>query len=167
MPTTPKQYRALGGQPVLRRAAAPFLAHPDIGGVRVVIHADDAPCYRAAVGHLPLMEPVPGGATRQELGAAGLESLAEAAPRHGADPRCGAPVRLQRRCLDRVLGALDAQRWRHSGAAGGRHAEARRRLPPAEPRINGTQERAGLWRAQTPQGFRYPRLLAAHRQAPA
>ena len=33
-------------------------------------------------------------------------------------------------------------------------------------RVAGTQDRAGLWRAQTPQGFRFDDILAAHRAHP-
>ena len=44
-PGAPKQYRALGGMAVLRRATLPFLSHPKIDGVRVVIHADDRALY--------------------------------------------------------------------------------------------------------------------------
>src|SRR5690606_2890352 len=32
-------------------------------------------------------------------------------------------------------------------------------------RVAGTVDRAGLWRAQTPQGFRFAEILAAHRAA--
>jgi 2-C-methyl-D-erythritol 4-phosphate cytidylyltransferase / 2-C-methyl-D-erythritol 2,4-cyclodiphosphate synthase len=31
-------------------------------------------------------------------------------------------------------------------------------------RVAGTVDREGLWRAQTPQGFRFPLILAAHRR---
>ena len=43
---TPKQYRLLGGVPVLRRAVQPFLTHPEVSAVRVVIHPDDDASYR-------------------------------------------------------------------------------------------------------------------------
>ena len=166
--TTPKQYHDLGGRAVLCRAAAPFLAHPEIAGVRAVIHADDAAMYRAAAGHLPLMEPVPGGATRQDSVRLGLASLAEAAPdtvliHDAARPFVTAAV------IDRVLAALA----HCDGAIPALPVVDTLKRGPAslvgsaaagEPWIHGTVERAGLWRAQTPQGFRYQTIFEAHRQ---
>src|SRR3546814_4885114 len=71
---TPKQYRALGGMPVLRRTVQAFLEHPAVDIVRVVIHAEDRALYEAAVGDLPLATPVIGGASRSESVANGLRS---------------------------------------------------------------------------------------------
>ena len=52
-PGTPKQYRLLAGVPVLRRAVAPFVTHPRVGAVRVVIHPEDETSYHHLVGDLP------------------------------------------------------------------------------------------------------------------
>ena len=76
----PKQYRMIGGEPILRRSARAFLAHPAIAGVRVVIHADDRTLYEKAVDGLQLLPPVTGGATRQQSVRNGIESLADFAP---------------------------------------------------------------------------------------
>src|SRR5258707_3994741 len=72
---TPKQYLDLAGRPVLRRSVEAFLAHPRVDAVRVVIRPDDAERYRAAVAGLTLLEPVAGGAERQDSVRAGLENL--------------------------------------------------------------------------------------------
>lgn len=48
----PKQYRRLGGRPVLCRALAPFLADSRVGQALVVIGAEDRSRYREAIGHL-------------------------------------------------------------------------------------------------------------------
>jgi 2-C-methyl-D-erythritol 4-phosphate cytidylyltransferase / 2-C-methyl-D-erythritol 2,4-cyclodiphosphate synthase len=160
----PKQYRLLAGVPVLRRAIGPFLAHPRVSGVRVVIHPDDEANYRQSVGDLPLLAPTHGGTTRQESVLRGLESLADAPPEcvlihDSARPFVTAEV------VDRVIRALDE--WdgavpalpvvdtlkRGETAAGKSDAE-----------VVGTVERGGLWRAQTPQGFRYLPILQAHRR---
>jgi 2-C-methyl-D-erythritol 4-phosphate cytidylyltransferase/2-C-methyl-D-erythritol 2,4-cyclodiphosphate synthase len=160
----PKQYRLLEGTPVLRRAVTPFLAHPRVSAVRVVIHADDAESYRQAVGDLPLMPPMPGGATRQESVLRGLESLADSLPARVLIHDAARPF-VARDILDRVIGALD--NW--DGAVPAlpvtdtlKRADASRGAEAVS--IVTTVERAHLWRAQTPQGFRYPGILDAHRR---
>ena len=83
---TPKQYAALAGLPVLRRAIGAFLGHPEIDQVRVVIDRD--PCRalcRAATLGLDLPPPVSGGGTRQAT-RPGLEALAADPPAARADP---------------------------------------------------------------------------------
>ena len=63
----PKQYRLVGGKPIIRRTAETFLRHPAIGPVVVAIHCDDWTLYAEAVGKLAdKLIVVEGGATRQE-----------------------------------------------------------------------------------------------------
>ncbi len=155
----PKQYADLGGRPVLRHGLESFSRHPRVSHVRTVIHPDDRAFYELAAAGLDLLEPVPGGATRQDSVRHGLESLQGLAPHSvlihdGARPFVGAGL------IERVLDGL--------GTAVGAIAA----LPVTETvkraeagRIVATVERAGLWRAQTPQGFRYDAILAAHRAA--
>jgi 2-C-methyl-D-erythritol 4-phosphate cytidylyltransferase / 2-C-methyl-D-erythritol 2,4-cyclodiphosphate synthase len=155
----PKQQLPLGGAAVLRYSVATFLAHPGVDHVRVVIHPDDRPLYDAAVAGLDLLPPVHGGAQRQDSVRNGLASLAEAAPdrvliHDGARPFVDAAT------IDRVLAALQD----HPGAIAA--------LPIRDTvkrdsggRIVDTVERRGLWRAQTPQGFGYSEIMAAHRAA--
>src|SRR5687768_5845710 len=144
----PKQYRAVAGEPILRRAAKAFLRHPDIAGVRVVIHPDDRALYDRAAQGLELLPPVDGGATRQESVRNGLESLAALAPdfvmiHDAARPFVSArSIATAREALDRVAGAIVAIPVVDSlkRAAGGHLAAV---------------DRKDLWRAQTPQAFRY------------
>ena len=155
----PKQYASLAGVPLLRHTLRAFAEHPGIARVRAVIHPDDRDLYDAAAAGLDLEEPVSGGASRQESVLRGLESLAGEAPERvlihdGARPFVSEAI------IDRVVAALD-------GNAGAIAA-----LPVVdtlkqgqEGVIQGTQDRAGLWGAQTPQGFRYNEILAAHRTA--
>ena len=154
-----KQYAPLGGRLVLRYSLERFARHPRIDEVRAVIHPDDRALYDQAALGLKLAEPVGGGATRQESVRRGLESLEEIAPEavlihDGARPFVSADV------IDRVLDGL--------GAAVGAIAA----LPVTDTLkrggaglIQATVERGSLWRAQTPQGFRYAEILAAHRAA--
>ena len=152
----PKQYLPLGGRPVLYHAAAVLNAHPGIGPVRAVIRPEDRERYEAAVEGLDLLEPVPGGATRQESVRLGLESLETHAPANVLIHDAARPF-LEADLIGRLIGALAAS----PGALAA--------LPLADTlkRADGgkvleTLDRAGLWRAQTPQGFHFDAILKAH-----
>jgi 2-C-methyl-D-erythritol 4-phosphate cytidylyltransferase/2-C-methyl-D-erythritol 2,4-cyclodiphosphate synthase len=155
----PKQYLPLGGVAVLRHSVAALRSHPAISGVRVVIHPDDRALYEAAIAGLDVLAPVAGGAQRQDSVRNGIESLADAAPdlvliHDGARPF------LDHALIDRVIGGL-AQ---HAGAIAAlpiRDAVKR----GAEGVVAATLDRSALWRAQTPQGFRYAEIRAAHAAA--
>lgn len=154
---TPKQYLELDGRPVLRHSLAQFAAHSRINWVRAVIHPDDLDLYGPCADGLGLLEPVFGGDTRQESVRLGLESLEALSPdlvliHDGARPKVDAGV------ISRVIAALE----RHKGVIPGVPvADTLKRVQDG--RIEATVDRANLWRAQTPQGFRYPEIIAAHR----
>ena len=155
----PKQYLPLAGSPVLRHSLETFIRHPAIDAVRVVIHRDDLELYEQAARGLDLLPPVEGGATRQDSVRLGLESLGEVKPArvliHDA-ARPFADAGLIQRMVDALAatpGAIPA-------------------LPVADTIKRGvegliveTVDRHALWRAQTPQAFRYTEILAAHRAA--
>ncbi len=165
-PGAPKQYRALGGMAVLRRAALPFLQHPKVSAVRVVIHADDHALYDDAMAGLDLLPPVHGGEARQDSVRLGLESLAGQTPaavliHDAARPFVDAAI------IDRSLAALA----RYPGAiAAVPLADSLKRGANKQDGadiVSAAVEREGLWRAQTPQAFRYADILAAHRKVAA
>lgn len=158
-PGAPKQYRQLGGEPVLRRTLAAFAAHPGIDGVLTVIHGDDRGAYEAAARGLPkLLAPCLGGETRQASVRAGLEALAGRSPTHvlihdGARPFVSpALISASIEALATHRGALaalpvtDTLRRATNGLAG------------------ESISRDGLWRAQTPQAFHFEAILDAHRR---
>lgn len=158
----PKQYRDLGGTPLLRRTVGAFLTHPRIDEVLVVIHPDDRPLYEAAVNGLAVLPPIEGGATRQESVCRGLESLSERAPRQVLIHDAARPA-VDPSLIDRVLDAL-AQTPAALPAVP--VVDTLKRAADDDPtRVAATVERAGLWRAQTPQGFHFDAILAAHRMA--
>jgi 2-C-methyl-D-erythritol 4-phosphate cytidylyltransferase/2-C-methyl-D-erythritol 2,4-cyclodiphosphate synthase len=163
---TPKQYQRLAGKPVLHHTLKALGDHPKIDVMRVAIHPDDAPLYGQAIDGLPpavmakLLPPVPGGARRQDSVRLGLESLAGHAPRRvlihdGARPLLAPAI------IERTIAALD----RADGAIAAVRVSDTLKREGAERRIAETIERAGLWRAQTPQGFRFAAILAAHHAA--
>jgi 2-C-methyl-D-erythritol 4-phosphate cytidylyltransferase/2-C-methyl-D-erythritol 2,4-cyclodiphosphate synthase len=154
----PKQYRDLCGVSVLRRAIDALSAHPGIDAVRVVIAEDDEALYAAATEGLGLPAPVLGGATRQQSVRLGLEALAAEAPARvlvhdAARPFVSADV------IDRVLAALDT----HPGAIPALAIVDSLRRGGAT--VEAEVPRDGLYRVQTPQGFAFDALLAAHRAA--
>jgi 2-C-methyl-D-erythritol 4-phosphate cytidylyltransferase/2-C-methyl-D-erythritol 2,4-cyclodiphosphate synthase len=76
----PKQYRRLGGVPLLRHSLETFRRHPRVTAVRAVIHPDDRARYDEAAAGLDLLPPVDGGAERQDSVRLGLESVADLPP---------------------------------------------------------------------------------------
>lgn len=152
----PKQWRMLGDRPVLAHALAAFAAAPGVGPVVLVLHPDDMARARA-LGPGPQVLPVAGGATRSASVRAGLEALLPHAPErvliHDAARPC-----VSQAVIARVIAALDV----HPGAAPA--LELSDALwTGAGGQVTGTRDRAGLFRAQTPQGFRFAPILAAHR----
>jgi 2-C-methyl-D-erythritol 4-phosphate cytidylyltransferase / 2-C-methyl-D-erythritol 2,4-cyclodiphosphate synthase len=151
----PKQWQMLAGQPVLAHTLAAFRPHVD--QLVLVIHPDDRDRAAALAGDALVVD---GGATRDASVRAALEALegtavARVLIHDGARPLVDAGV------IGRVLAALEA----YPGAAPA--------LPVTDALwrgrgglVAGTQDRADLWRAQTPQGFRFDAILAAHRAHP-
>lgn len=155
----PKQYRELDEQPILRRTVATLLKHPTVDAVQVVIHPADRELYRHAMEGMHLLPPVVGGGTRQESVYLGLESLAPLDPEKVIIHDAVRPF-VEQETITAVLNALDrapcaiaglpvADTLKRTGAAGG---------------VVGTVDRTALWRAQTPQGFRFKEILQAHRK---
>jgi 2-C-methyl-D-erythritol 4-phosphate cytidylyltransferase/2-C-methyl-D-erythritol 2,4-cyclodiphosphate synthase len=154
---TPKQYAPLAGRALLQHSLDTLAGHPGIAAVRAVIHPNDRSHYDRAAAGLELLEPVHGGTSRQESVRQGLESLESLAPdrvliHDGARPLLPGDV------IDRVLSGLD----RAPGAIAALPLNDTLKRG-ATGRITGTVQRDALCRAQTPQGFHYPAILAAHR----
>ena len=160
----PKQYLELAGQPILRHTILALAAHPEIHAIQVLIHPDDQALYAAATAGLNLRPVLFGGATRQESVRRGLEGIADLSPRHVLIHDAVRPfVALE--TITAVLAALE----RHPCAITGVPlADTLKRCEDGL--VTGTVDRQNLFRAQTPQGFRYADILAAHhrvlREAP-
>lgn len=150
----PKQYERLAGQPMLRRTAQAFAGFP----VRVVIGQGQEHLAAEALQGLNLPAPVLGGATRQESVRLGLEALAKDAPDFVLIHDAARPL-ISARVIGDVVKALEA------GADGALPMVAaadtlRRRTPQGGWTL---VPRENLYRAQTPQGFVYAKIMAAHR----
>lgn len=153
---TPKQYRDLCGAPVLQHTVRACLAHAGISAVRVVIHQDDVALYDATVAPIAdprLKAPVLGGNSRSASVRNGLAACdgSHVLIHDGARPL------LAHADIDALLQRIES----HPGVV--------LAVPVVDAlwRADGTQAatpvaRDGLWRAQTPQGFRLADIRAAH-----
>jgi len=159
MRDTPKQYLPLAGHAVLWHTVQAFLASSDIDRVCVVIQPEDRALYDAAVAGIDdvrLAEPVSGGASRAASVRLGLEALQIDKPDHVLIQDAARPF-----CSPDLIAAVLAPLTEVEGAFAALpvvdalwKAEGSEALTPVP--------REGLWRAQTPQAFRYAAILAAH-----
>ena len=155
----PKQYHLLAGVAVMRRSLKAFMDHPDVSVVQAVIHPNHHELYDAAAQGLALPVPVDGGATRQGSVLNGLESLNADEPSTVLIHDAARPL-VDPGVISRVLAALQTSPGAIPALA---VADTLKRSDGQF--VETTVDRQGLWRAQTPQGFHYQNILAAHRQA--
>ncbi len=154
----PKQYRDLDNAPILRHTLVAFLRHPEIGHTQVVIHPNDRELYDRATNGLDMPPPIIGGATRQESVRFGLESIAGLKP-HKVIIHDGVRPFVEQDAISTVLQALDTAPAVITGVP---VVDTLKRAPGGL--VSATVDRAEMWRAQTPQGFLFERILAAHRK---
>jgi 2-C-methyl-D-erythritol 4-phosphate cytidylyltransferase/2-C-methyl-D-erythritol 2,4-cyclodiphosphate synthase len=153
----PKQYLPLLGRPVIRHAAEALLAGGLVDRLLPVVAAGEEARVAAILAGLATLPPVAGGATRAASVRAGLEALAAEPPTivlvHDAARPVIPPgtIAALRDALAQAPGAIPAQPVTDTLKRG------------AARRIIETVPREGLFRAQTPQAFRFDVLLAAHR----
>jgi 2-C-methyl-D-erythritol 4-phosphate cytidylyltransferase/2-C-methyl-D-erythritol 2,4-cyclodiphosphate synthase len=147
----PKQYRSIGGKPMLRHSVEALIGHPRVDAVRVVIGEGQQDQARSALAGLDVGEHILGGATRSDSVRNGLETLGEGIVliHDAARPFCPPSV------IDRLLDALDG----HDGAVPA--------LPIADTLamggklLSGIVDRDRMLRVQTPQAFHVEDLLYA------
>lgn len=157
----PKQYCQVGGRPMLTHTLSGFADHPGIDDILVVIHPDDVSLYREASAPFAnrLLKEVIGGARRQDSVRSGLEALVEMSPDIVLIHDAARPF-VDKGLITRVIDGL------------ANRVCALPCLPVTDTlkredggHVTGTVSREGLRRAQTPQGFRFDAILAAHRAA--
>lgn len=150
----PKQWQLLQGKPVIAHTVAALAAHVD--QIAVVLHPDDMDRWQAL--GITVAHTVHGADTRDGSVHAGLAAFASTPPdlvliHDAARPLVSAKV---------ISGVIDALET-HQGAAPA--------LPVTDAlwtgvdgMVIGTQDRNGLYAAQTPQGFHYKAIVQAHAQ---
>ena len=148
----PKQYRMLGGKPVLRRAVEAMAAHPAIAKVRVVIGAGQQELAETSLAGIEVGDLIEGGTERADSVRAGLRQVeGDAVLVHdAARPFCPASV------IDRLLAPLEF----FDGAAP--VLAVGDTLARATDRIEERVDRSGIVRVQTPQAFRLEALRRAY-----
>ncbi|MCY4309932.1 MAG: bifunctional 2-C-methyl-D-erythritol 4-phosphate cytidylyltransferase/2-C-methyl-D-erythritol 2,4-cyclodiphosphate synthase [Rhodospirillaceae bacterium] len=155
----PKQYASIGGEPVLRRTVRTFASHPRVDTISVVIHSDDQRDAEEATNgfgcHL-----VRGGPTRQESSFNGLKAMEKAAPDIVLIHDAARPF-LSHAIIDAAIDGAN----RHGAAVAGIPIVDTIKATDAAFQVLETVPRERLWRAQTPQAFRYSLILGAHQAA--
>ena len=155
----PKQYQYIGRKTVLRRTLEAFATHPRITQVITVIgEGHEADFEKAALG-LNIDAPVSGGGTRQDSCRIGIEACAAHAPDYVLIHDAARPF-VSHALIDRMIDALQT-------------SEA---VIPALPvsdtiklanigAVVRTLDRSNLFSVQTPQGFHFEKIRAAHADA--
>jgi 2-C-methyl-D-erythritol 4-phosphate cytidylyltransferase len=156
-----KQLRWVAGKPMLLHSLQIFMARPDVVSVVCVLpqaYAGDPPpwIFQCDVDRLMI---APGGKSRQQSAANGLDDLPDEAKIvliHDA-----ARPGITDAMISRVI---DAARRDGAAIAALPVADTIKSVD-ASSHITTTVDRSGLWRAQTPQGFRREIIVKAHRDA--
>lgn len=151
----PKQYRSLGGKPVLRWAVETVIRHPAIHRARIVIGEDQQELAASVLEGMPVGDLIIGGAERSDSVRAGLAAIGDGTVivHDAARPFCPNAV------IDRLLAALEDADGAvpvlpviDTLASGGRTLES-------------PVDRNRLLRVQTPQAFRVEDLIYAYEEA--
>ncbi|MCB1339617.1 MAG: bifunctional 2-C-methyl-D-erythritol 4-phosphate cytidylyltransferase/2-C-methyl-D-erythritol 2,4-cyclodiphosphate synthase [Pseudooceanicola sp.] len=155
----PKQWRNLRGKAMVEHCLAVFAASPAIDRIALVLHPDDMDRQAAFEDRGFLV--APGGADRAASVRSGLDLLAGVGATrvliHDAARPCVRPATIE--------AVLDALARGASGAAPAL-AVTDALWSGEDGRVTGTRDRAGLYRAQTPQGFDLAALRDAHAAHP-
>lgn len=170
--SVPKQYAQLHGATVLEWSLRALLAEPRVHAVVVALTADDREWPRAAARLAsPKIQTTLGGANRQDSVANGLEHLKGQAAAddwvlvHDAARPC-----LNAADLSSLLDAVDTAPGGAGGSGGAGAVLAARIVDTVKRELGGhvaTVDRAGLWRALTPQVFSFAQLRHALAEAAA
>lgn len=148
----PKQWQQIAGQTVVEHTLDLFAAHPNVDDIVLVVAAEDVDWVNK-LGLNARAKIVLGGAERSASVLKGLmQTDADRVLIHDA-ARCCCPAHV----IDGVLDALD-----HGPAAAPALAVTDALWQGSGGHVAGMQDRADLFRAQTPQGFHTDTIRAAH-----
>ncbi|WP_066556763.1 bifunctional 2-C-methyl-D-erythritol 4-phosphate cytidylyltransferase/2-C-methyl-D-erythritol 2,4-cyclodiphosphate synthase [Croceicoccus bisphenolivorans] len=157
----PKQFRVVAGQSLVAHCIAAFTGHPAIDDVLVVIAQGQEGLLAQATAGCAWPRFVHGGLERHDSVANALAMLAS----EGGAKRVLIHDAARPFCPARVIDGLLSALANHDGAVPA--------LPVVDTLATGegallgpTVPRAGLWRIQTPQAFRFDALVSAHRTWP-
>ncbi|MEZ2127506.1 MULTISPECIES: bifunctional 2-C-methyl-D-erythritol 4-phosphate cytidylyltransferase/2-C-methyl-D-erythritol 2,4-cyclodiphosphate synthase [unclassified Sinorhizobium] len=160
----PKQYRMIGGKPVIAHTLENFMTWEPTSHIVVVIHPDDEALFARAFRHVLSATPIEtvyGGTTRQQSVLAGLRHLKGKGITHVLIHDAVRPF-FDHSLLDRVAEALSAGAPAVLPAIP--VADTLKRAD-ADGMVKETISRAHLHAAQTPQSFAFNEILDAHEKA--
>ena len=149
----------LGNTSILRHTVKVFLRHKDVDEVRVVIHKNDKDLYERATKGLDLPEPIIGGETRQNSVFEGLKALKGNAPELVLIHDAARPF-VSVEVIDNVIAGL-----KESEAVIPAISVADTIKRVEGDKIAETVNRSDLVFVQTPQGFKYNKILEVHEEA--
>lgn len=157
----PKQYQVIGGKPVIWWTLKAFLDHPGVTHVQAVIGDGHEEMFAESTMGLAVPPPVTGGGSRQDSCRIGIEALEGHAPHKVLIHDAARPF-VSADLISHVIAWLD----RFPAVIPGMPVTETVKYAPGG-MIDRTVDRASLWTAQTPQGFGFGDILAAHRAAQA
>lgn len=150
----PKQWQDLRGKSVIAHSFAAFQRAENVGEIVVVLHPDDTDLWAQTGLHADHI--VHGGATRDASVRAGLAALSSNPPDYVLIHDAARPL-VSQTIINNVINSLET----HTGAAPALLVTDAL-WHGANNAVTGTQDRDGLFRAQTPQGFHFQTILSAH-----
>lgn len=156
----PKQYRAIGGKPMLRHSVEAFAAHPATHRLILVIAPDQHARARDALSGIDTIRFVVGGAERRESVLNALEELAKSHFSGAVFIHDAARPFLNHDVIDRLCVALEG----YDGAVPALPVVDSLARADAAGMLTATVERDALYRVQTPQAFHFQPVLDAHRR---
>ncbi len=161
--TLPKQYQRLAGQTVLEHALCAFLGDDRLLGAVVALPADDRHFATLPLARHERLHVVVGGATRADSVRSALSRVGEMAV---GDPwvlvHDAARPLVSHAEIDALLAALvDARAPAAEGALLAVPVADTLKRCNVEGEVHETVDRQALWRAMTPQAFRYSKLHLA------
>jgi len=159
----PKQYMKINGKTILEYAIDPFLRHPQVDGVMVVLAENDPAWSDLGINGIDQLITTIGGKERFHSVLNGLIALENSVSDddwilvHDAARPC-----LEMKDVDKLINTLCEHPTGGILAMPVRDTMKRSNLDNV---ISSTVEREGLWHALTPQMFRYKKLRVSIEQA--
>ena len=155
----PKQYQLIGGRPVIWWTLKAFTDHPGVSHVQTVIGANHGHLFAEAIAGLEIAPPVIGGDTRQDSCRIGIAACKNSGTQKILIHDAARPF-VSADLISHIIAELD----RSEGVIPGLPVADTMKFAPGG-LVERTVDRQGLWSVQTPQGFDFRAIMAAHEKA--
>ena len=155
----PKQYQLIGGRPVIWWTLKAFTDHPGVSHIQTVIGANHGHLFAEAIAGLEIAPPVIGGDTRQDSCRIGIAACKNSGTQKILIHDAARPF-VSADLISHIIAELD----RSEGVIPGLPVADTMKFAPGG-LVERTVDRQGLWSVQTPQGFDFRAIMAAHEKA--